>query len=179
MLLKFKFLLFHNSRKLFLDHTKLRQMASANLTSNNELIPIDGSLLEGGGQILRISTALSVLLNKPIKVDRIRAGRKDGGLKAQHLTGIRLLGEISKAKLSNDEIKSTELTFTPTCLNSGEFIADTKTAGSITLLIQNSLPCLLFSKGESSLHLRGGTNTTHAPQIGIYFFLLLLDILCL
>ncbi len=53
---------------------------------------IDGSLLEGGGQILRISTALSVLLKKPIKIINIRAGRKDAGLKPQHLTGIELLG---------------------------------------------------------------------------------------
>ncbi len=53
---------------------------------------IDGSLLEGGGQILRISTALSVLLKKTIRITNIRAGRKDGGLKPQHLTGIELLG---------------------------------------------------------------------------------------
>ncbi len=44
-----------------------------------ESVFIDGSYLEGGGQILRIVTGLSVLLKKPINIKSIRAGRKDGG----------------------------------------------------------------------------------------------------
>ena len=47
---------------------------------SESLTEIDGSFMEGGGQILRIATALSVLLNKPIKISKIRAGRKDGGV---------------------------------------------------------------------------------------------------
>ncbi|RNA21169.1 RNA 3 -terminal phosphate cyclase [Brachionus plicatilis] len=129
---------------------------------------IDGSYLEGGGQILRISTALSVLLKKPIKVEKIRAGRKDGGLKPQHLTGIKLLREISDAKLSGAEIKSMEINFNPEKLKSGSFMADTKTAGSVGLLIQSALPCLIFSESECQLHLRGGTNADHSPQIDYF-----------
>lgn len=47
---------------------------------------IDGSLLEGGGQILRISSALSAILGIPIKIHSIRAGRSTPGLRPQHLT---------------------------------------------------------------------------------------------
>jgi hypothetical protein len=44
------------------------------------VIEIDGSLLEGGGQILRNASALSAILQLPIRVNKIRAGRsKPGG----------------------------------------------------------------------------------------------------
>ena len=87
-------------------------------------------------------------------------------LKPQHLTGILLAGEISKAKLSGAELKSSQLSISPNQLNSGEYKADTKTAGSIILLVQVSLPCLIFGKEESKLYLKGGTNAENAPQLG-------------
>src|SRR5690242_10703036 len=40
-----------------------------------DLVIIDGSLGEGGGQILRSSLALSLVTGRPLQIDRIRAGR--------------------------------------------------------------------------------------------------------
>ena len=82
-----------------------------------------------GGQILRNSIALSVLLDTPVTVEKIRAGRAQGGLRPQHLTGIQLLAQLSEAKLHNGQIGATEIVFTPKLIKGGNYLADTKTAG--------------------------------------------------
>lgn len=40
-----------------------------------ELMEIDGSFGEGGGQIVRTAVTLSCILSKPIKIKNIRQGR--------------------------------------------------------------------------------------------------------
>ena len=121
------------------------------------MIKLDGSYLEGGGSLVRVALALSVLTGKPFSVDNIRAGREKSGLKAQHLHAIKALKEICNAKTNDLDIGSTELEFIPGKIKRGVYEIDIGTAGSITLLLQAIiLPCL-FAPGKVTLKIKGGT----------------------
>ncbi len=130
---------------------------------------IDGSHLEGGGQVLRMSMGFAALLGKAVLVHDVRGKRAKPGLKAQHLAGIRLVREIVHGQLRGDELHSNEIEFKPKIdgdsPKKSDFSADTGTAGATTLLAQISLPCLLFSKTRMTATLRGGTDAEMAPPV--------------
>lgn len=81
--------------------------------------------------------------------------------------GIKLAASICSAETKGVEVESTTVDFRPGPIGlSKTLTADPGTAGSTTLLLQIALPCLLFSRvSPSVLTLRGGTNTSLAPQI--------------
>ncbi|VEL22446.1 unnamed protein product, partial [Protopolystoma xenopodis] len=118
-----------------------------------------------GGQILRICASISAITHKPIRVGKIRAGRSNPGLSNQHLTGIQLVADMCNASLQNCHFGSTELTFIPGVISGGYFVANAKTAGSISLLAQIALPVALFAPCETRFVLEGGTDALFAPPI--------------
>ncbi|CAK8681373.1 RNA 3'-terminal phosphate cyclase-like [Clavelina lepadiformis] len=130
-----------------------------------DITEIDGGIMEGGGQILRIATALCAILHKPIAISRIRANRTNPGLRPQHMTGMQLVRDLCSGQLTGDQVGSQYITLIPGMLQSGTYLADTGTAGAVSLLLQVALPCLMFTPGASHVTLRGGTNAEMAPQI--------------
>ena len=62
--------------------------------SGSDMVRIDGSFGEGGGQILRTSLALSCVLVKPVEITNIRTGRKNPGLQPQHLTAVKAAAKL-------------------------------------------------------------------------------------
>lgn len=84
---------------------------------------------------------------------------------AQHLKGVELLRDICQAKVRGAEMGSTEIEFLPSKIRGGQYLADTKTAGSVSLLLQVALPVALFGDQATTLELRGGTNCEMAPQV--------------
>ncbi|KAI3384664.1 hypothetical protein SNEBB_009041 [Seison nebaliae] len=132
-------------------------------------IYIDGGRGEGGGQIIRFSLSLTSLLRSRLQIDKIRHNRPKPGLRPQHLMGVNICQSISRGKMKGNEISSTKIEFdctkTKQLRHLGEEIFDCKTAGSITLLLQQIIPILLFSDGPSIFDVIGGTNVSHSPTI--------------
>lgn len=128
-----------------------------------DLVVIDGSMGEGGGQILRSALALSLVTRKPLRIEKIRAGRKNPGLLRQHLTAIQAAKEIGGAKVTGDQIGSREITFEPKDIAAGEYRFAIGTAGSTTLVLQTILPALVAADSVSALTLEGGTHNPMAP----------------
>jgi RNA 3'-phosphate cyclase len=129
------------------------------------LILIDGSYLEGGGQIIRTSIALSAITGKPCKIINIRSGRKKPGLQAQHLKGIEAAAKICDAELKNAKIGSSEIEFIPKKIKSGNFFIDIGTAGSITLVLQTLVPICIHAEDKIELEIIGGTDVKWSPTI--------------
>jgi RNA 3'-terminal phosphate cyclase (ATP) len=85
----------------------------------NQLVQIDGSLGEGGGQILRTSLSMSVISGSGFHISNIRSTRKKPGLMPQHLVAVDAAAEISAARVEGASLHSTELSFIPTRNKSG------------------------------------------------------------
>jgi RNA 3'-phosphate cyclase len=129
------------------------------------MIEIQGDMLEGGGQILRLSTAISAVAKKPIRIVNVRAKRSPPGLRAQHLNAVKAIGLLTAAKIEGLNIGSHQITFEPGPTLGGRFGVDVGTAGSTSLVLQALMPVMAFSPEKVSLEITGGTNNPKAPAI--------------
>jgi RNA 3'-terminal phosphate cyclase (ATP) len=127
------------------------------------VLELDGSHGEGGGQILRTALFLSLLLQKPFRLTRIRAGRERPGLKAQHATILRLLADMTGSTAEPLDIGAREVTFHPGAHRAGSFKADIGTAGCIPLLLQTILPVAIATPGRTRIEVTGGTHVPFGP----------------
>lgn len=137
-----------------------------------EFLEIDGSFGEGGGQIVRTAITLSSILHKPVIVENIRKGRKNPGLKPQHLMALKILEKICDAKLDHVKIGASNLQFLPGEVKSTDLEEDVGTAGSIALIIQVLIPVVAICKKKLKLRIKGGTNVLWSPTIDYSQFIL-------
>ncbi len=128
-----------------------------------QVLVIDGSQGEGGGQILRSTIGLSATTGKALQIENIRAGRRKPGLMRQHLTAIHAAGRICNAKITGAEPGSQRLAFEPQQVCSGNYEFSIGTAGSATLVLQAILPALITAVGDSEIVIEGGTHNQWAP----------------
>lgn len=127
------------------------------------MIELDGSIGEGGGQILRSALALSMCTGQPVRIQHIRAKRPKPGLMRQHRTCVLAAAAVCGAQVQGDELGSQTLVFTPGAVRAGDYAFSVGTAGSCTLVLQTVLPALMRAKAPSSITLGGGTHNAMAP----------------
>ena len=134
-----------------------------------DMLEIDGNYGEGGGQILRSSLSLSAILNRPIRISDIRAGRKKPGLAPQHLTSVKAVAAITNAEVIGGQLGAQTLTFRPQEISGGNYtfnVAESRpSAGALSLVFQSVALPLSFAKVPSTVTLRGGTHVPWSPTV--------------
>lgn len=132
------------------------------------MIEVDGSFGEGGGQVLRSAISLSAILGKSVRITGIRKNRPRPGLSPQSLNSIKLVQEMTGAKAEGLVPGSSELTFIPGTIKGGNYSLNVGTAGSITIILQCVLPVACFAPGPVSLNITGGTDVKWAPPFDYF-----------
>jgi RNA 3'-terminal phosphate cyclase (ATP) len=129
-----------------------------------DIITIDGSQGEGGGQIIRTSLSLAAVTGKAVTVRNVRARRSKPGLQPQHLMAVQAAAALCDAATDGAAVGSQQFTFAPTVpVKPGDYRFDIGTAGAAPLVIQTVLIPLALAGGESRVTVKGGTHVPHAP----------------
>jgi RNA 3'-terminal phosphate cyclase (ATP) len=133
-------------------------------------VDIDGATGEGGGQVVRVSTALAAVLSRSLVVRNIRASRSSPGLRAQHLAGVLAVARLRGIPAYGAQLGATSIRFD----NGGEIAkpsenlpirVEVQTAGACALVLQAALPVVLRCCASGpALILTGGTVGTGAPH---------------
>lgn len=137
------------------------------------MIELDGSHGEGGGQMLRTALVLSLLTGQPFRIENIRRGRPQPGLKPQHAHILKGLLMMSDSSVDTMEPGALAVTFQPGQLRGGAFQLDVGTAGAIPLLLQTVLPTALFAPAPVTFTITGGTDVRGAMSMDFWRLVLL------
>ncbi len=132
------------------------------------MMEIDGSHGEGGGQLLRMAIGLAAVRGREVRVTRIRAGRPNPGLAAQHAAAIRAVAVLCGAETTGADVGSQEVRFRPGRPVGGRHTVEVGTAGSVTLVLQACLPVAFAAPEVVRLRVVGGTDVRWSPPLDYF-----------
>jgi RNA 3'-terminal phosphate cyclase (ATP) len=131
----------------------------------HDVLEIDGSYGEGGGQLVRTAVALAAITGTRIRVANIRAKREKPGLAAQHIAAIRAVAGLCAADVEGLAIGAESIEFAPRAFTGGEFRFEVGTAGSVALVAQALMPVMVAGHTPSRVRIGGGTDVRQAPPV--------------
>lgn len=128
------------------------------------VIEIDGAQKSGSGALVRVAVALCSLLDRPMRMFRIREKREKQGLRPQHLLAVKACASLTSGRLEGAEAGAREFSYYPGGkLNAGVFEWDIGTAGSATMMAFTLIPVALFAGENTRFKIRGGLFQDNAP----------------
>lgn len=122
-----------------------------------DIIEIDGCLHEGGGQMIRSSLALSLILKKEFRMVNIRKNRPNPGINNQ------LRSVFSAFTEKVPKVGDFEVYFYPKFLEPTEIKA--ATAASCTLMMQCLVPVFAGLGYDKVVKINGGTDVSKSPPM--------------
>lgn len=137
-----------------------------------DMLEIDGSRGEGGGQMVRTSVAMSTVTGIPVHLTRIRENRPTNGLSKQHVAAVRAVAQMAGSEIEGCTVGSGDLLFYPGTEQQYDIDVNISSAGSISLVLQAMLLAARSHKKRLTVDICGGTNVMWAPPIDSYSTLL-------
>ena len=137
-----------------------------------DILEIDGSRGEGGGQMVRTSVAMATVTGRVTHLTRIRENRPTNGLSKQHCAAVDAVAQMAGSTVEGNTIGSRELVFTPGHEHKYDIEMNIGTAGSLSLVLQAMMLAGRNHRKRLTVDISGGTNVMWAPPIDSYQTLL-------
>src|SRR4051812_5660232 len=129
------------------------------------MLTVEGSLGDGGGQVLRAALSLSAATGRPFRMTGVRAGRDKPGVLRQHLAAITAAARICNARVEGASVGAKDFSFAPGPVSPGHYAFAIGSAGNAALVLQTLIPPLMWGGGPSTVTVEGGTHAPGCPPI--------------
>lgn len=135
-----------------------------------EEIELDGNL--GGGSVIRVGVPLAIALKRPLHIVNVRHQRLRRGLQEQHLSGLKVLQELTGVKYIGDHLGSVELFIEPSNKNKFDINnipeVNIATSGAVSLVFQTlSNYCFASQNLGGFDFVGGGSHVQFAPNFDV------------